>query len=64
MTFPVPLPVAEAVVTVGGADPGVTAEKEEVAEEEVEEGGWGSRTSSLFSPRVEVGEDMERMGNR
>ena len=48
----------------GGTDPGVTAEKEEVAEEDVEEGGWGSRTSSLFSPRVEVGEDMERMGNR
>ena len=48
----------------GGTDPGVTAEKEGVAEEDVEEGGCGSRTSSLFSPRVEVGEDMERIGNR
>ena len=44
----------------GGADPGVTAGKE-IVEEEVEEGGWGSCKSSLFSPRVE---DMERMGNR
>ena len=38
LTFPVPLPVEEALVTVGGAAPGVTAEKEEVVEE-VEEGG-------------------------
>lgn len=38
LTFPVPLPVDEAVVTVGGPVPGVTAEKEEVVEE-VEEGG-------------------------
>ena len=37
LTFPVPLPVDEAVVTVGGPVPGVTAEKEVV--EEVEEGG-------------------------
>jgi len=53
------------VVTVGGADPGVAAtdeEKEVVVEVEEEESGCTSR--SRPSPRTEVGEDMECMGNR
>lgn len=40
-----------------GVAPGVTAEKE-VAEEEVEEGGWRSCTSFLFSPRGGGGHGM------
>ena len=65
LTLAVPLPPEDVVVTVGGADPGVAAtdeEKEVVVEVEEEESGCTSR--SRPSPRTEVGEDMECMGNR
>ena len=58
------------MVMVGGAAPGVAAtdeEKEEVvveAEEEEENGCMSRSGSPRPSPRTEVGEDMERMGNR